>query len=49
MYLKENKRLRKAMKDLKSKPGFEHATGRVKIVGNELQVDGITVNKNSFF
>ena len=49
VYLKENKRLRKAMKDLKSKPGFEHHTGRVKIIGNELKVDGVTVDKNSFF
>ena len=49
VYLNENKRLRKAMKDLKNKPGFEHQTGRVKIVGNELKVDGITVDRNSFF
>ena len=45
---KEYQRLRKKMIDLKKKPGFEHSTGRVKIVNGELQVDGVTVDKNTF-
>ena len=48
VYLKENQRLRKKMKDWKSKEGYEHSTGRVKIINGLLQIDGQTIDKNLF-
>ena len=48
VYLKENQRLRKKMRELKKKAGFEHPTGRVKLIKGLLQVDGRTVDKNFF-
>ena len=48
VYAKENQRLRKKMNEMKRQPGFEHETGRVKIVRGHLQVDGISVDKNLF-
>ena len=48
-YLKENKRLRKAAWEMKQKPGFEEGTGRVQLTNNELKVDNITIDKNTFF
>ena len=48
VYLKENQRLRKKMRNLKKTPGYHHETGRVKIVKGMLQVDGRTVDRNLF-
>ena len=49
VYLKETQRIRKRMNEVKQQPGFEHQTGRVKIVKGLLQVDGNTIDKNIFF
>ena len=48
VYLKENQRIRKRMKDLKSQPGFEHETNRVKLNDNIICVDGTEVDRNLF-
>ena len=48
VYVKEGQRLRKKMRELKARPGFEHQTGRVKIIKGLLQVDGNTVDRNLF-
>ena len=49
VYHKENTRLRKEMRLRKQKPGYEHETNRVKLEKGELKVDGITVDRNTFF
>ena len=49
VYLNENRRIRKRVRDLKLQPGFEHETNRVKLVNGEVQVDRVTIDKNLFF
>ena len=47
VYIKENRRLYKKMMELKEKPDYENK--EVKIMKGKLLVDGIMVDKNTFF
>ena len=49
VYMKENKRIRKKMQELKKVPGYEHESGRVKLENGMLTVDDAVVDQNLFF